>query len=571
MQIIFNGGIGMDKELLLENIEMEAYSHGKATLVAGMCKKLGVINIFDQYLTKQNGRKPDIAYGIMAQMMLANLCHSRRPLYLMDEYFEHIDIEGTFNSDAKPHNLTDDRFGCFLDNFHEAGPRKIFSEISMTAFATYGLSIKNINYDTTSKVMWGQYETEEGKIDEISIDYGYSKDKRNDKKQIKIGIGTANGIVVDAKVLSGNTDDKTYNNDAIDDVDEILKKSKTSKDSFYYVADSAFFTEENINKANGRDIKFITRAPETTNMSKIYIGKFFSERQLTKDVIFENAQGKKVKYQVLDYKSEYKGIPVKLAVCYSFTLEETKRKTISRHAEKEYAELEKKIKVFSKRSFACEADSQKEIEEFLKTKGKKLKYHSVNLNIEMNEKRKRKKADNKDSQKEYEYTINLEINREDSKIEAAIERECTFILASNDSDISCEEMLKEYKTQSSVEKKFQQLKAPEFIDDLFVKTPKRVEALTYMILIGLMILSVMEHVVRREMKKDNTIILGPGKIKMSKPSLKAIMGIFEYVPIQVIKVNNNCIRKFQKPLKDNQRQILNYLGLDESIFVGHAL
>mgnify|MGYP001453102310 CR=1 FL=1 len=35
------------------------------------------------------------------------------------------------------------------------------------------------------------------------MNYGHSKDKRNDKKQIKIG----NGIVVDAKVLSGNTKD----------------------------------------------------------------------------------------------------------------------------------------------------------------------------------------------------------------------------------------------------------------------------------------------------------------------------------------------------------------------------
>ena len=138
------------------------------------------------------------------------------------------------------------------------------------------------------------------------------------------------------------------------------------------------------------------------------------------------------------------------------------------------------MKQFYKRSFACEADSQKEIEEFLKTKGKKLKYHSVNFHIEMNEKRKSKKAVNEDSEKQYEYTINLEINRENLKIETAIENGCTFILASNDSAISGEEMLKEYKTQSSVEKKFQQL-------------------------------------------------------------------------------------------KDNQQQILNYLGLDESIFIGHAL
>lgn len=57
--------------------------------------------------------------------------------------------------------------------------------------------------------MWGQYEASDGSEDVISIDFGHSKDKREDKKQIKMGIGTAEGIVVDAKVLSGNTDDKT--------------------------------------------------------------------------------------------------------------------------------------------------------------------------------------------------------------------------------------------------------------------------------------------------------------------------------------------------------------------------
>jgi transposase len=33
-----------------------------------------------------------------------------------------------------------------------------------------------------------------------------------------------------------------------------------------YIADNAFFTEENINKANSKNIKFITRATETANI-----------------------------------------------------------------------------------------------------------------------------------------------------------------------------------------------------------------------------------------------------------------------------------------------------------------
>lgn len=49
--------------------------------------------------------------------------------------------------------------------------------------------------------MWGNYETTEGKIGVITIDFGHSKASRPDKKQIKMGIGTANGTIVDAKVL----------------------------------------------------------------------------------------------------------------------------------------------------------------------------------------------------------------------------------------------------------------------------------------------------------------------------------------------------------------------------------
>lgn len=57
--------------------------------------------------------------------------------------------------------------------------------------------------------MWGEYEIEEGRVGAINITFSHSKDKREDKNQIKMAIGTANGVIVDAKVLSGNIDDRT--------------------------------------------------------------------------------------------------------------------------------------------------------------------------------------------------------------------------------------------------------------------------------------------------------------------------------------------------------------------------
>lgn len=48
-------------DLLGNDIEILSYDHGKATLIAGMCKKLNVMEIFNQYLIKSNGRKPEIS------------------------------------------------------------------------------------------------------------------------------------------------------------------------------------------------------------------------------------------------------------------------------------------------------------------------------------------------------------------------------------------------------------------------------------------------------------------------------------------------------------------------------
>lgn len=348
-------------DLFGKDIEIKSYDHGKATLIAGVCKKLNVPAIFGHYLSRSNGRKPDIPYGTMAQMMIANLCHARRPLYLMQEYFENVDIKGIFNTDASLEQFNDDRLGGFLDKFYEAGPRKIFSDISITALSIYGLNIKNVNYDTTSKVMWGEYETSEGKVGAVSIDYGYSKAKREDKKQIKMGLGTANGIVVDAKVLSGNMDDKAYNNETLEEVDKLLERTRTNRDTFYYIADSALFTEGNLIKAKDKKIKFITRVPETTNIAKEFVRKSLEERQLSQSIVFENAQGKKAEYYVLDYQGEYKEIPVKLAVCYSCSLKDTKRKTILKQVLKEYAELEKTIKKLEKRSFDIEIHEKRKV------------------------------------------------------------------------------------------------------------------------------------------------------------------------------------------------------------------
>ena len=196
------------------------------------------------------------------------LFDDHKPLYLLDEYYEFRDLEGIFHYPISLDQINDDRFGGFLDRFHEAECRKIFSDIAAKVFIRYNIKIGNINFDTTSKVMWGLYETDEEPKGVIKIDFGHSKDKREDKKQLKIGIGCAEGIVADAVVLSGNKDDKTYNSDNFDNLKEVMQPN--------------------------------------------------------------NTKGKERKYGIAEKVENCRGIPLKLAICYSHGLMETKNKSKKR-------------------------------------------------------------------------------------------------------------------------------------------------------------------------------------------------------------------------------------------------
>lgn len=207
--------------------------------------------------------------------------------------------------------------------------------------------------------MWGNYETAEGKMGVISIDFGHSKARRPDKKQIKFGIGTGDGTIVDAKVLSGNTSDKTYNKDNIEDVVKLLDQLDVDKTTFYYIADSALFSEDILLKMKAAKMKFITRMPDNINEAKSLIEKGVSNNG--QKVVYKNAHDKDVDYVVEESSGTYKGFALKYAIVYSTALEPSKVKSIGKKVKTEKDYLDREIKNYQKRNFACLDDTVREI------------------------------------------------------------------------------------------------------------------------------------------------------------------------------------------------------------------
>jgi hypothetical protein len=77
----------MDINNLL-SADIETYYHGKMNFIVGLCEQLKLPEVFNLNLEKSLGRNTDIPYGVMAEMMLVNICDNHHPLYLLNEYYE---------------------------------------------------------------------------------------------------------------------------------------------------------------------------------------------------------------------------------------------------------------------------------------------------------------------------------------------------------------------------------------------------------------------------------------------------------------------------------------------------
>lgn len=546
---------------------VRTYTDGRLQLFVGLCEKIGLPQIINKHMQRSTGRPMDIPPGVEAMILMAPMAEEGyKPLYQLNDYYQPKDLEGIFHLPVELDQIQDDRFAYFLDAFYKAGCRRIFSEVCTNALLTYGIKIKSINYDTTSFVMWGKYETLEGKMGVISIDFGHSKARRPDKKQIKFGMGTADGTIVDAKVLSGNMSDKTYNKDNIDDVVKLLDQLDVDKTTFYYIADSALFSEEILLKMKKAKLKFITRMPDNINEAKALIEKGVSENG--QKVVYKNAHDKEVEYVVAESVGSYKGFALKNAIVYSTVLEPSKVKSIEKKVQSEKDRLDREIKNYHKRIFACLDDAEREIALIQDKRIMKANFHSITLLPEPVEKKRQGRPflDPSKNLATKEYRLCITYQRESDKIKEVIRKESTFILTSNDLNISAEAILLEYKTQSNVEKRFQQFKNPHFVNSLFLDKPERVEALAYLILLTIMMLSVMEQVVRKGLKEENETVVGTGKMIKKQPTQLMILRIFYSILYQCYTHNGKTVRRLLNPFNDSQAKIVRYLELPESVF-----
>jgi len=146
-----------------------------------------------------------------------------------------------------------------------------------------------------------------------------------------------------------------------------------------------------------------------------------------------------------------------------------------------------------------------------------------------------------------------------------------FVTNAGQTRLSLQDAVLCYRNEYRVERIFNRLKSRVHIAPLFVKRNEQIEGLTYLLTLGVRVLTVTEFVLRRSLEHDQARLpsLHPeNKQKMTdKPTAERILKAFSDVSLTIIKnaAGEEILRRLT-PLSGLQEDILQRLGLGASLY-----
>ena len=170
-----------------------------------------------------------------------------------------------------------------------------------------------------------------------------------------------------------------------------------------------------------------------------------------------------------------------------------------------------------------------------------------------------KKNQGPTSHTQYRAVLDIEPNEDNAK--GVIERESCFVLVhTGKKPLSAREIMSAYKGQVVVETRFPFLKDPAWADVFFIKTPHRLEALGYVLLLALLVWCVWERRVRANLKQsgEDPLVDTTG-MKKKNPTAKVCRHVMASIKVMRMKIDGAFSPWHQTaPLKAEQKRVLRF-------------
>lgn len=521
---------------------------GHLGLVADKIDAIGLIDLIDERLpvSKEHGSKVSQGERVAA-MILNGLGFIDNRLYLFPEFLRDKPITRLFQKALKAEWFNDDALGRCLDAIADYGCTKLFTELSLLIGKKRNLLGKSMHLDTTTLSLFGTYDDSRSAV---KPERGYAKSGRHDLKQMILLLATtgASHFPLWMEAHSGNVSDKKSLPSAAIKLRDLCA-SLESSEAFIYVGDSAIYSAI---LSYSDSMRWISRVPETIKQAKRWISQHNDELTWV-----DGSAG----YRWSELETTYRGVKQRWVMFFSQEAYEREIKTLRKRIESEAQAQEKAWWHLSNQIFSCESDALKAIEKHKQSLVYQMAETSV-IEVRKHQRRGRPKVGEEAPVVGYQVIYKLQPNKTAiAKREASKGR---FILATNILDknlLSNDALLEEYKAQSGVEKSFKFLKNNTFeVDSVFLKTPKRIEALMMIMSLCLMVYGISEYELHQSLAEKEETIPNQLKKPTSRPSLRWVYYLFRVVNELQVRVNGT-IKKFVINVDEVLSKVVRHFGV----------
>ncbi len=514
-------------------------------LVAGMYDELGIGNSINT-LIPQDMKQRNISIGqVMKAMVLNGLGFVNQRLYLLPHFFAGKPVEKLLGEGVTASDLNDDVTGRMLDAIYDAGPSEIYRVVAKNALKPLDLSCHMSHIDTTTFHVDGRYD----RADEdgvIKTTQGYSRDHRPELNQFGLSLiveGRA-GIPMMMEALSGNDNDKTRFKEAVrDHIDQLQGDFSTE----YLVGDSALYCAGTLKLMEG--LTWTTRVPETLSQAKAWIEDLADELAAVND-------GEQPSFKSVDVT--YADIKQRWLVVYSPQANARAKHSVAKQFEKKSTSEQRLFEALCKQDFACKEDAIMAVESLQK----KLKISLIqDYEIEALPRFNKRGRPGKSSEPDhFVFHVSGALASDYPQYQQRLKRKSCFILATNQTDserLNDQQILADYKNQQKVERGFRFLKDPMFLaSSVFLKSPKRIMALTMVMTVCLLVYAALEYRMRKSLVESGSLFPNQIGKMINKPTIRWIFQYFQNIPVIYLQQKKAAILN----LNEHHQNLLQLMG-----------
>lgn len=526
------------------SVKVERIDH--LGIMAGVIQDSGIMEMINSRIVPDE--REEITTGeAIAGMIINGLGFSDRPISLTPQFFQGKALDILIREGITPDMLNRFKLGRSLDKVFSYGCDLLFSEIALCVCNQEGIDSRFNSLDTTSFSLTGEYAPDSDEHT-ILVTHGYSKDHRPDLKQVilELMISQDGGVPFMSKSHDGNASD----NDVFRErCAAILKEFAASEGPRYLIADSKLYTSENA--SNLAHLPFITRIPGNLKV----VGEVIEQ-----SLLMDNWQSidEQTRYQRVDLC--HYGMEQRWLVVYSESAYQRAGKTLAKAQAREWEKVSKQLFHLQARRF----DSAESAQDALGKIVKKLSYHKLET-TELTQhvqyaSRGRPKADS--AIKGIKWQITATVAPDTTRVSHRQCQKACYVLGTSipDSQLSDLEVIGGYKGQGAVERGFRFLKSPVFfVSSLYVKKPSRIEGLLMVMTLALLVYSVAQRRMRRQLVSTGETVPNQINQPTSRPTLRWVFQMLEGIHRVLLDVGEQvtCV---MEGITDLRKKILQLFG-----------